>query len=257
MDYYKVLGVSKKASQDEVKKAYRKLALKYHPDRNPDNQEAEEKLKDINEAYETLSDPEKRQSYDRFGIRNRSARANPPQDIFDFIRQSGFGGGFNSHHGPQRGEDIKIRAAVSLSEAVLGGKKKLSFSIADTCSICEGAGATTFESCSICNGQGWTTEVKSNTQISYTCRSCAGRGRFPIDTCLSCNGRGVSQSTRALDINIPAGIKNGQTIAVKGKGRKGVKGGPPGDLYMMTSVEYPRNLTEEEKDFLRKLDGKE
>jgi len=254
MDYYKVLEVSKKASQKEIKKSYRAMALKYHPDRNPDNKEAEDKLKNLNEAYETLSDPEKRQSYDRFGLRSRSANPSPHADIFDFMRRAGFGE--HTTDNSRRGEDIKLRVSVSLSEAVLGGAKKLSFSIADTCLSCEGSGATKFNECAVCNGQGWTGEIKGNTQISFTCRACGGKGRFPVDTCLVCHGRGVKQSSRSLEIHIPIGIKHGQTIVIREQGRRGIRGGPPGDLFVTASVAYPKNLTEQEKKFLRDLDDK-
>ncbi len=258
MDYYEVLGVSKKASPSEIKKAYRALALEHHPDRNEGSEASEEKLKGINEAYSVLSDTQKRQSYDRFGIRDRGASPGPftgSVDINEFMRRAGFGGFRANQNAPQRGSNIEIQLPVKLSTAMLGGEKKLQFVLTDHCSPCSGRGATKFDVCSVCEGRGMVArQVSENTITSLTCRDCGGVGKFPLDTCEDCNGRGSASATRDLNVIIPAGIRHGERIAVKGQGQSGRNEGPPGDIHLIILVEYPTGLTQEQQDFLRKLD---
>lgn len=256
MDYYKVLGVSRSASPDEIKKAYRQLALKYHPDRNPDNDSAEEKLKEINEAYSVLSDPAKRNSYDRFGMRDRSQSSGaPPPDMAEFLRRAGFG--FGNQGGARRGSDVRLNYEIPLSSAILGGTDEIEFKITDNCPECKGQGASEFDVCGGCGGMGMSSTQQGNVFNMHTCRECGGVGKFPLDSCNECKGRKVISASRRLKVNIPPGIKHGQRLALRGQGQLGVGGGPPGDVYLMINVKYPQNLTDEQKDFFRRLDGEE
>lgn len=252
MEYYEVLGVSKQASQDDIKKAYRKLALKYHPDRNPDSTDAEEKFKELGEAYAILSNEQKRKSYDRFGIRERGAGSvTVHPDLSDFLRRAGFA----TQNAPQRGTDLRVRLGVSLAEAILGGKKTIELSFQDSCSDCDGEGATKFDVCEPCSGKGMTFHnLQGNMQVTQTCRSCGGIGKFPLDSCEVCKGQAVVFVTRSLSVSIPAGIKHGQKMSLRGQGPKGSRGGPSGDIIIMIQVSYPSNLNKEQQDFLRGLD---
>jgi molecular chaperone DnaJ len=258
MDYYSVLGVSKTATAEEIKKAYRKLALEHHPDRNPDNPEAEEKLKKINEAYAVLSDPQKRNSFDRFGIRDRAQR--PPAQGFDFndiFRNMGVN--FSSRgrpRGPQRGSDISIEYPITIGTAILGATKHISVQITDVCGECSGSGATKFDTCEDCNGTGTKEFVENNMHMSISCRSCGGMGKFALDVCSKCDGRKVVPSTRSFDVNIPPGVRHGQRLALRGQGQSGINGGPRGDAHIVMLVVYPSDLTAEEEEFLRGLDDK-
>ena len=254
MDYYEVLGVSKQATQDEIKKAYRKLALEYHPDRNPDSSDAEAKFKEINEAHAVLSDPQKRQSFDRFGIRERGAGSAPPPDMADFLRRSGFGN-FTQGPSPRRGASIKLGVSVTLSEAILGTKRVLDLSFVDACPECDAAGATEFDSCGDCAGSGFQFSQQGNAQMVSTCRGCGGVGKFSLNVCSTCKGKRTVPATKSLSVSIPAGIKHGQKMSLGGQGQRGQHGGPPGDVLLIIQVEYPEDLTDEQKDFLRGLDG--
>jgi molecular chaperone DnaJ len=258
MDYYSVLGITKASSAEEIKKSYRKLALEHHPDRNPDNPEAEDKLKSINEAYSVLSDPQKRESYDRFGIRSRgNSSGPPPSDMAEHFRNMGFNFNFGGQqHGPQRGADISIKYPVTLSSVILGAKKHIDISITDACPECDGSGSTKFDTCEDCGGKGMKESVHNNMRMVNSCRSCGGMGRFALDTCTGCNGRKMVSATRSFDVTIPAGISHGQRLALRGQGQSGTNGGPPGDAYLTVLVVYPSDLTEKEKTFLRSLDAK-
>lgn len=253
MDYYKVLGVEKAASAEEIKKKYRELALKYHPDRNNGDKEAEEKLKQINEAYEVLSDSQKRQSYDRFGIRDRrQSQQQSNIDLSEFFRRTGFGQ--TTQNMPTRGSDIQLSLKVRLSSAILGSKEDLAFSLKEPCSDCGGLGSTTFDVCNDCSGSGVTQQVNGNMFITQTCRPCGGVGKFPLDSCTACSGRRFVVSERKFKVTIPPGSKHGRKLFITGKGPAGVNGGPPGDVILQLDVEYPDNLTEEQKEFLLSLD---
>ena len=257
MDYYSALGVTKSATAEEIKKAYRALAMKHHPDRNPDDPKAEVRLKDINEAYGVLSDPQKRSSFDRFGVRDRSSV--PPQgfDIRDIFRNAHFHGqGGRNPNAPQRGADINIKFPVTLSAAVLGAKEHIDVQITDSCDGCSGNGATKFDTCELCKGSGVTQFVQNNMQMSVSCRSCGGMGRFALDVCGKCNGAKAIPVVRSLDVTIPAGVMHGQRLALRGQGQSGVNSGPRGDAYIVILLAYPTDLSPEEQEFLRGLDAK-
>ena len=256
-DYYEVLGVQKGASAEEIKKAYRKMALKYHPDRNPDNQEAEEKFKEASEAYEILSDDDKRARYDQFG----HAAFDPAAggyggyeggfggfDMGDFgsIFENIFsGGGFSSQrrNGPSRGDDIEMRVAISFEEAAFGCKKEISYQKIDKCSKCGGSGAaegSTVETCSTCRGAGQvrTTQrtILGMMQSMGTCPTCNGSGKIIKKPCDACRGNGNLRAKKKLEVSIPAGIDDGQSIVLRGQGHEGKRGGGAGDLYLVVSV---------------------
>jgi molecular chaperone DnaJ len=258
MDYYSVLGVVRTSSAAEIKKSYRKLALEHHPDRNPDDPKAEDKLKGINEAYAVLSDQQKRDSYDRFGMRaQRRTSGPPPGDMAEAFRNMGF----NFHAtrrggGPQRGQDISISYPVTLSAAVLGSEARIEMNITDNCSGCTGLGATEFDVCKTCDGQGLEKKVYNGMHVASTCHDCGGMGKFALNVCADCNGRKFVPAKRSLDITIPPGVQHGQRLALRGQGQSGINTGPPGDVYVTVVVVYPSDLTEEEKTFLRGLDAK-
>ena len=267
-DYYEVLGVSKGASDDELKKAYRKAAVKYHPDRNPGNKEAEEKFKEINEAYQVLSDPDKKAKYDRFG----HAGVDPNYgggaggfngagfdfgdlgDIFGDIF-GGFGGGANRRNGPKRGRDVQQVVDVTFEEAAFGCKKKLNVTMAEKCSTCNGTGAkpgTNPERCSFCNGTGQTVQ-QQRTMFGYsnvvsTCQHCRGTGQIIKNPCSDCRGTGKIRKSKMIEVNIPKGIDHGQTIQITGGGEPGEKGGPNGDLLITVRVQRHPVLEREGSD---------
>ncbi|HOJ11212.1 MAG TPA: molecular chaperone DnaJ [Clostridiales bacterium] len=255
-DYYEILNVDKNASDDEIKKAFRKLAKKYHPDVNQGNSEAEGKFKEVNEAYEVLGDPQKRAKYDRFG---HSAFEQGGfdggfggfegfggfNDIFETFFDGAFGGsGFSSRSSrsrksPQRGADLKYRIEVTFEEAAFGTEKEISVTRTEICDNCEGSGAkpgTGLETCKHCNGTGQI-QYKHNTPLGSfmsikTCDVCRGEGKIVTDPCDTCGGNGRVRKNVKMSVNIPAGINNGQTISLRGEGEPGYKGGPAGDLYI-------------------------
>ena len=256
-DYYELLGVDKNASDDEIKKAYRKLAKKYHPDISKE-ENAAEKFKEIGEAYEVLSDPQKRQQYDQFGHAAFDQSAGGGGfgggfdgfgdfgDIFESFFGGGFGGGFggsSSRRGPQRGRDIQKAVTISFKEAVFGVKKEISITKNERCSECSGSGAkkgTSPETCSQCNGSGTVRKIQrtpiGNIQTTGSCPQCNGTGKIIKEPCKNCNGNGVERKTKKLEINIPAGIDDGQTITLRGEGEPGKNNGPMGDLYLEVNV---------------------
>ena len=258
-DYYEVLGVSKGASEDEIKKAYKKLARKYHPDLNPDNKEAEEKFKEVNEAYEILSDPNKKARYDQFGF----AGVDPSYgaggagggfdggfdfgdlgDIFGSFFGGGFGGGRRTNpNAPQRGESIRLSLAISLEEAAFGCEKEVSVDRMEQCGTCHGHGCaagTTPEVCPDCHGTGQV-QVRRQTPMgvfatSSPCGRCGGKGKIIHQPCPDCRGSGAVRRRKTIQVSIPAGIDNGQTISVRGQGSAGKNGGPAGDLLVTITV---------------------
>ena len=256
-DYYEVLGVSKSASADEIKSAYRKLAMKYHPDRNPDNPEAEEKFKEASEAYAVLSDSEKKARYDQFG----HAGVDPSYgagggggfggfqdidlgDIFGdlFGGFGGFGGG-SRRNGPKQGRTLEMGLTITFEEAAFGVEKEISYLRVDNCSACSGSGAkpgTTTETCSACRGTG---QVKAaqNTPFGQfmttrTCNVCNGSGKIIKERCDECDGKGRVRRKTKKTVKIPAGIADGQVIQNSGGGDVGTNGGRPGDLYIQINV---------------------
>ena len=261
-DYYEVLGVSKGASEDEIKRAYKKLARKYHPDMNPGDKEAEEKFKEINEANEILSDPEKKSRYDQFGFAgvdpNYGAGAGSAYggagfdfgdlgDIFGSFFGGGFGGGFGGaqqrRNGPQRGESIRMSVSVSFNEAAFGCEKDVTLDRSEQCPTCHGNGCasgTTPEVCPECRGTG-TVQVRRQTPMGVfastsACTKCGGTGKIIHQPCGECHGNGRVHKRRTVKVSIPAGIDNGQTISLRGQGHAGKNGGPNGDLLITVMV---------------------
>ncbi len=255
-DYYDVLGVSRSASEDEIKKAYRKLAKENHPDLHPGDTAAEARFKEINEAYEVLSDKDKRAKYDQFG----HAAFDPNAGFdgfggggasgFDFdlgsIFDSFFGGGGSSQrrrNAPQRGESIRAGITLSFEEAVFGCDKEVSVNRVEACDSCGGSGCaegTTPEVCSECHGTGTVQSVRQTAFGAFsqttTCRKCGGRGKIIHQPCPKCKGAGQVRRTKKISVQIPAGIDDGQTISLRGQGNAGVNGGPTGDLLITVSV---------------------
>ncbi len=252
-DYYEILGVDRNADKEEIKRAYRRMARKYHPDVNKEPG-ADERFKEINRAYEVLSDPEARARYDRFGEAGVSGSAGIPDmgdlggfaDIFESFF-SGFasaGQQARRRSGPVRGEDLRYDLKLEFREAIFGGEKQIKITHLETCTTCNGSGAkpgTRPRTCSTCGGTGQVrratrTPFGSFTQVS-TCPTCGGVGQVIEDKCDSCNGAGVLQKTKNLKITIPPGVDSGTRLRVSGEGDAGLKGGPPGDLYVYLFVQ--------------------
>ncbi len=256
-DYYEVLGVSKGASEDEIKRAYKKLARKYHPDMNPGDKEAEEKFKEVNEANEVLSDPDKKARYDQFGFAgvdpNYGAGGGYGAGGFDFgdlgdIFGSFFGGGFGGggqrrRNGPQRGESIRMSVSVDFIEAAFGCEKEVTVERSEQCPTCKGNGCapgTTPEVCPDCHGSGAVTQSQRTPfgvmQTQAVCGKCRGTGKIIHQPCPDCHGSGRARKRKTVKVNIPAGIDNGQTISLRGQGHAGKNGGPNGDLLITVMV---------------------
>jgi molecular chaperone DnaJ len=251
-DLYTVLGVPKGASQDEIKKAYRKLAREYHPDKNPDDAAAEARFKEIQTAYDVLSDPEKRKTYDRLGSADGRQRFDPRG--FDFggdfnIDDLGdlgdlFGGIFGRGAGRQRsraerGADIEAQVNLSFEESLKGIETKIPVDVETACSECGGSGAkpgTSPKVCPECRGRGVTSESQGLFALSHPCPRCRGNGTVIEDPCPRCQGSGRERRTKRYSVKIPAGVKDGTRIRLKGKGEAGLAGGPPGDLFVVTRV---------------------
>ena len=276
-DYYEVLGVSKDADAKEIKKAYRKLAMKYHPDKNPGDKAAEEKFKEINEAYEVLSDEEKRSTYDRFGHDGLNGQAGFGggqgfggfggsggfggfEDIFGDIFGSGFGGfggsgGSSRRRGPRRGADIRQSVTIKFEEAAFGKKIKVKITRREECDECHGSGAkpgTTKKTCPTCHGSGTVQSVQrtpfGNIASQRTCSTCNGEGEINESPCNKCHGKGSVRKTKTIEVDIPAGIDDGQMIKLSGQGEVGEKGGPRGDLYIVVNVQKHEIFTREGYD---------
>ncbi|MEA5096933.1 MAG: molecular chaperone DnaJ [Burkholderiaceae bacterium] len=251
-DFYDVLGIKKGASEDEIKKAYRKMAMKHHPDRNPDNKKAaEEKFKEINEAHDILSDPQKREAYDRYG----HAGIDPNMgmgggaggfqgggfaDAFGDIFGDIFGGG-RSRGGPQmyRGADLRYNLEISLEQAANGFDTTIRVPSWDTCDTCHGSGAkpgTSPVTCTTCGGQGQVRMQQGFFSIQQTCPKCQGKGQIIAEPCSACNGVGRIKRNKTLEVKIPAGIDDGMRIRSTGNGEPGQNGGPPGDLYVEVHI---------------------
>ncbi len=251
-DYYEVLGVDRNASADEIKRAYRKLAMKYHPDRNPDDPAAEASFKECAEAFEVLSEPEKRQRYDKFGHEGlRGAGMHDfsgmnAGDIFsmfeDLFGDMGFGG-FTQRHGggprARRGYDLETAIDLTLNEAAAGIEREIDFTRQDICETCKGTGAkpgTQPETCATCGGQGKVAMRQGFFQMVRTCQACGGAGKIIKERCPDCRGTERQPKKRTITVKVPAGIADGQVIRVGGEGEPGSDGGPRGDLHVVVRV---------------------
>lgn len=265
-DFYEVLGVKRDASAEEMKKAFRKLAIKFHPDKNREDPEAEEKFKEIAEAYDVLSDPEKRNRYDRFGHTGgpnglggfdfdfgRFTQSSAFSDIFGDIFGDFFGGSpFASHRGRavQRGRDLRYDLEVSFKDAAHGAEKEILVPREETCEHCNGTGAkpgTKPETCVQCGGAGQIRMQQGFFTIARTCPRCHGSGRIIKSVCETCGGKGAVSKTRKLKVTLPAGIDHGQRLKLEGEGEPGVHGGPPGSLYVVTYIR-PHEIFERQED---------
>lgn len=255
-DYYEVLGVAKDADAATLKKAYRKLAMKYHPDRNPDDKDAEAKFKEATEAHEVLSDEKKRHAYDQLGHAGVDGSAGGGfggggfgggssfSDIFgDAFGDIFSGAGRSSRGGPQRGSDLRYTMDLALEEAVRGVEKKIRIPTLVACGTCEGSGAkpgTKPKTCNTCHGAGQIRMQQGFFAVQQTCPSCRGQGVTVEHPCNSCHGRGVKEETKTLNVKIPAGVDTGDRIRLSGEGEAGSLGGPSGDLYVQVQVkEHP------------------
>ncbi|CDM64560.1 molecular chaperone DnaJ [Pyrinomonas methylaliphatogenes] len=250
-DYYEVLGVSRNATEQEIKSAYRRLAVRYHPDKNPGDPEAEEKFKEAAEAYSVLSDPEKRALYDRYGHAGVSSSAAASagwgpagfggiEDILnDFF---GFGDIFGRgarRQAPQRGADLRYDLEISLEEAARGMTAQIRIPRLETCHVCHGTGArpgTQPETCPTCGGMGQVRYQQGFFSVARTCSACRGTGRIIRTPCRECHGKGRIEREKTLEVKIPAGVETGSRLRIAGEGEAGERGGPPGDLYVVINV---------------------
>lgn len=259
-DYYEILGVAKDSDQDTIKKAYRKLAMQFHPDKNPGNKEAEEKFKEAASAFEVLHNPEKKARYDRFGhaglggaggmgnqgFQNAEDIFESFSDIFsDFFGMGGQrGGGRQRANGPRRGADLRYMCEIKLGEVITGIERELEFDTEDSCDDCSGTGVEkghTAETCPRCKGQGQVIATQGFFQVATTCPQCRGAGQIIKNPCTTCKGQGRKRAHRKIRVNIPAGVDSGTRLRVSNEGEGGVKGGPRGDLYVELRVEdHPR-----------------
>ncbi len=260
-DYYEVLGIQKGASDDQIKSAFRKMAMKYHPDRNPGDKQAEEKFKEVNEAYSILSDPDKKNKYDRFGFAGVDPNAGFGgggfggygadfggfEDIFSSMFGGGFGGfgGYSarSANSPRKGQDIEKRMNISFNDAVFGTSKEIRLTKDVLCEKCAGSGAapgTGKKTCPVCGGSGRVRTVQNTMfgqmQSERVCSNCGGTGQVVETPCPDCHGSGRVRKTINLTVSIPAGVDNDSVITLRGQGQPGYNGGPAGDLYIVLSV---------------------
>ncbi len=265
-DYYEILGVSKNADDEELKKAYRRLAIKYHPDRNQNDKEAEEKFKQINEAYSVLSDPKKRAQYDQFGTVDENGfssdfgYASSFEDIFSNI-SSMFGDLFGDYgfadrrNRPQKGEDISINLTIDFKEAIFGSQKKIEIKRKKVCKRCDGTGAEKggVEVCSYCRGTGEVVYSQGILSVRRTCPKCSGLGKIITKKCKECKGAGYVYEVEKIKVNIAQGIDSGNVIRVSGYGNPGLNGGPSGDLYIYVNVKEHEFFKRKDRDIYVKI----
>lgn len=261
-DYYEILGVSRDAAETEIKKAYRQLALKYHPDKNPGNKEAEEKFKEAAEAYDVLSNPEKRKKYDQYGhagVGGNYGGGGYGMSMDDILSQfgdifgdafggafggfSGFGGGRQKRRSVNRGSNLRVKVKLTLEEVAKGVEKKIKVNKYVSCTSCNGSGAKSgsgFSDCSTCHGSGQVTKVTSTflgrMQTTSTCPACGGEGRVIVNKCAECNGNGIVNGEEIITINIPAGVEDNMQLSLSGKGNAGARSGIPGDLIILVEI---------------------
>jgi molecular chaperone DnaJ len=274
-DYYEILGVNRDADAEDIRKAYRKLAVKFHPDKNPGDKHAEEKFKELGEAYEALSDPQKRAAYDQYGHaafdpRQRAGRGfsggfggggfHDPFDIFREVFGAGGGGIFESIFGgghdpsaPQRGDDLRYDLEITLEEAALGCEKEISVKKLDRCETCDGSGAehgSKMRVCPTCGGRGQVLMARGIFSIAQTCPNCKGAGRILERPCKSCNGEGRRERGSKIKLRVPAGVDGGSRLRSSGNGEAGLRGGPPGDLYVMLHLKQHEMFQRDGDDLL-------
>ena len=251
-DYYEILGINRDAGEDDIKKAYRKLAMKHHPDRNPDNKQSEERFKETKEAYEVLSDKDKRGAYDAYGhagVDPRSGMGGAGQgfggfsDAFGDIFGEIFGGAGGARGGRSsvfRGADLRYNLEVTLEQAARGTETKIRIPTLEECEICKGSGAkpgTSAKTCHTCNGNGQVRMAMGPFSMAQTCPTCHGTGKVIPEPCTSCNGVGRVKKHKTLSVKIPSGVDDGDRIRLSAEGEPGVNGGPPGDLYVVINLQ--------------------
>lgn len=261
-DYYEVLGVGRDAGEQELKSAYRKLALQHHPDRNPDNREAEDKFKEAAEAYSVLSDPQKRAAYDRYGhagLQGAAASGFDPGVFADFGDILGdffgfgdlFGGGSRRRNRPVRGDDVRYDLELSFEDAIFGMTAEIQVPQMEQCGRCHGKGAEPGSgpiTCPACHGRGEVIYQQSFLSIRRTCSSCGGAGQVIKNPCRDCRGEGYRPVQRKLKVNVPAGVDNGTRLRLQHEGQPGANGGPPGDLYVVLKVKEHPFFERQEQD---------
>jgi molecular chaperone DnaJ len=256
-DYYEILGVSPEATPDEIKKAYRKLAHAHHPDKNPGDRSAEDRFKEIGEAYAVLSDAEKREHYNRFGTAARPGEGSGDFDpgfgsIFDDIFEGFFGGRTGrSGRSAHRGADLRYNLEIRFEEAAIGVEKEIVIPRLETCATCRGSGAkpgTQPVQCKSCRGTGQVRFSQGFLTVSQTCSRCRGEGRVVEHPCTACRGLGQTKAERTLTVKVPAGVETGTRLKLAGEGETGVRGGPPGDLYVVIVVKEHALFTRQGDD---------
>ena len=260
LDYYEVLGIERTADGEEIKKAYRGLAMQYHPDRNPDNPEAEAKFKEAAEAYDVLRDADKRSMYDRFGHEglNGGGGFSSTQDIFShfgdiFGDLFGFGMGARGYNRPRRGADLRYDLTISFAQAAKGDTVTLHIPRTKACPECEGTGCaegTTRETCQQCGGTGQLRHSQGFFQVSVPCAACSGRGQTISHPCPRCKGDGIIEEVRELEVRIPAGVDTGNRLRLREEGEAGSNGGPTGDLFVVITVEQDKVFQRDGQDLI-------
>jgi molecular chaperone DnaJ len=261
-DYYEVLGISRDVNEADLKKAYRRLAMKHHPDRNQDNEESETMFKEAKEAYDVLSNPQKRAAYDQFGHAGVDQSAgsgaggfggDPFGDIFGDVFGDIFGGGRRGGSRVQRGSDLRYNLELSLEDAVAGTSVNIRVPTLVSCETCDGSGAkkgTSATTCSTCGGVGQVRMQQGFFSVQQTCPNCRGQGKTITDPCPDCHGQGRTQEHKTLSVKVPAGVDNGDRIRLAGEGEAGQQGGPSGDLYVQIHVKPHPIFRREENDLM-------